>query len=494
MAGVTVAGCPSGGQPHQPQPPGLPPTPILADLLKRAGNAEGYRRWADQVRHARYCTHPVRLAGAVDQVDTASGEVRTVFDTTREPDGVVLKACGTRRAARCQPCARVYHADAYQLVKVGVGGGKGIPNTVSTHPRVFATFTAPSFGRVHTRRERGGTIYPCHAAKLGERCEHGRRRGCWHKHAEDDPALGSPLCADCYDYQCAVIWNALAPVLWRRTTIYLRRTLARLSGHTVAALAREMRVSYVKVAEYQARGAIHYHAVIRLDGVGDDGETIAPPTWATVELLNAAIRQAATAVRVPCPVGLGLDPVGWGSQLDIRAITAGVLGAGTEGHVAGYLAKYATKATEALAGVALDRPIRSGAALARLALPEHIRRMVETCWRVGARPDLARLQLRARAHQLGYGGHCLSKSRRYSITFGALRRARHEHARRQAFNGEPLDAWGRPEHQGAAVQVGAWAYAGRGYTTLGDAWLARSLLENAQEERRIAREELTAVA
>jgi hypothetical protein len=53
---------------------------------------------------------------------------------------------------------------------------------------------------------------------------------CWHRHDEDDPLLGLPLCLDCYDYQAAVVWNATAPELWRRTTIYLQRTLARRLG------------------------------------------------------------------------------------------------------------------------------------------------------------------------------------------------------------------------------------------------------------------------
>ncbi|HEY5989574.1 MAG TPA: replication initiator, partial [Streptosporangiaceae bacterium] len=233
--------------------------------------------------------------------------------------------------------------------------------------------------------------------------------------------------------------------------------------------------------------------VIRLDAASDNG-TVPPPAWATVELLTAAIRQAAATVGFPCPAGFELGPVGWGDQLDIRPVTAGMLGEGSEGHVAGYLAKYATKATESLAGLVLDRPIRSAAALARLELPAHVRRLVEACWRLGARPELSGLRLRAWAHQLGYGGHCTTKSRRYSVTFGTLRRARHEHARRQTFGGQPVDAWGRPEDQGATVQAGSWTYAGRGYTTLGDAWLARSMLDNRREQRRIAREELTAVA
>jgi hypothetical protein len=44
--------------------------------------------------------------------------------------------------------------------------------------------------------------------------------------------------------------------------------------------------------------------------------------------------------------------------------------------------------------------------------------------RLGARPFLARLRSRAWADMLGFGGHFSTKSRRYSTTLGALRRAR----------------------------------------------------------------------
>ena len=81
--------------------------------------------------------------------------------------------------------------------------------------------------------------------------------------------------------------------------IYLRRALARLTGETPTALARRVRVSYAKVAEYQARGAIHFHAVIRLDGSAN--EVAPPPPGFTVELLERAIREAADQVAVPLP-------------------------------------------------------------------------------------------------------------------------------------------------------------------------------------------------
>jgi hypothetical protein len=42
--------------------------------------------------------------------------------------------------------------------------------------------------------------------------------------------------------------------------------------------------------------------------------------------------------------------------------------------------------------------------------------------------------------------------------------------------------------------VATWAYAGRGYQTQGEAWLALSAAARARERRRIAREELATVA
>jgi hypothetical protein len=84
--------------------------------------------------------------------------------------------------------------------------------------------------------------------------------------------------------------------------------------------------------------------------------------------------------------------------------------------VAGYVAKYATKATEAL-GVTLDHRI-SEAELEELDLPAHVAELVLACWELGARPSLRSLRLRKWAHMLGFGGHFSSKSRRYSTTLG----------------------------------------------------------------------------
>jgi hypothetical protein len=471
---------------------------VLAEVVDRAGH--GYSRWAELVAQAGYCHHPIRLAGRVEHADRQTGEVRTVYDSEREPDGVLLKACGTRRESRCPSCAAIYRADAYQLLAAGLKGGKGVLETVDEHPRLFVTFTAPSFGKVHSRKAQGRLVLPCDPYRQGARCRHGTRAGCWHRHDEDDPRLGEPLCPRCYDAEAQVLWNALAPELWRRTTIAVQRGLGRLVGLQEGELRRLVRVSYAKVAEFQRRGAIHFHAVLRLDAATDcrcPGCLAPPPEPFTAALLEDALRQAVTGVRVPCP---SLDDGGpgryarWGDQLDVRNITkdsdqAGELSAE---QVAGYIAKYATKATESF-GAGLDRRLTAPDDLQHLdGLPAHVAELVRAAWELGGRPELDSLRLRAWAHMLGFRGHWSTKSRRYSTTFTVLRRARVAFAkRRQARDSIPLDAWGRPEDDQAVTVVASWVYVGAGYETEGERWLALSAAARAREQRRIAREELT---
>jgi hypothetical protein len=472
---------------------------VLGEVVERAG--AGYQRWAELVAQAGYCHHPIRLAGRVDQADRQTGEVRTVYDSEREPDGVLLKACGTRRESRCPSCAATYRADAYQLLAAGLKGGKGVPETISQHPRLFVTFTAPSFGRVHRRKAQGRLVLPCHPYRQGARCPHGNRAGCWHRHQEDDPRLGEPLCPSCYDAQAQVLWNALAPELWRRTTIAIGRALARLVGLQEVELRRLVRISYAKVAEFQRRGAIHFHAVLRLDAATEcrcPGCLAPPPAGFTAELLEEALRGAVPAVRVPCP------PVDdqperyarWGGQLDVHNITRaeGEAGELSAEQVAGYIAKYATKATESF-GAGLDRRLGADDLEHLDELPAHVAALVRAAWALGGHPEFTGLRLRAWAHMLGFRGHWSTKSRRYSTTFTVLRRARVAFAkRRRAKDGVPLDAWGRPEDDDQVVIVASWVYVGAGYETEGERWLALSAAARAREQRRVAWEELRTIA
>jgi hypothetical protein len=438
-------------------------------VLARAADPDSFERWALQGRSARWCSHPVRLAGTTTTLDHTSGEVLGRYSTASEPDGVLVKACGQRRTTACPQCAEVYRADAWHLIAAGLQGGKGVARSVSTHPMVFITLTAPSFGRVHSRRERSGQARPCRTS-TARSCPHGRPRACLAIHAPDDVQLGEPLCPDCFDYRQAVIWNALATELWRRTTVAISRALAAQTGLTVAAFSRLASLSYVKVVEYQRRGVVHLHVVARVDG--PTGPETAPPI--PTGLLERAVRRAAADARVPYPPGSGvIGAATWGAEIDVHLVSPEGLRAGA---VAAYIAKYATKSTDAVGR--LDHKLKA-VDLDALDLPPHLARLVTTAWELGGRPELAHLRLRDWAHTLGFRGHWLTKSRRYSTTFGALRNARTAWTRRGGA--------GPPEAPDTAVAKD-WRYLGRGWANPGDVWLADTAAAELAESRHHARE------
>jgi hypothetical protein len=398
---------------------------------------------------------PVLLRGRVDRIDGTTGELLHRYTTVHEPGSVLPVPCKTRRASRCLPCAETYRADTYQLIRAGLTGGKGVPDTVATHPAVFLTLTAPSFGAVHARRERNGRVLACRPRRAARPCPHGRPQQCSRRHAPGDSRLGEPLCPDCYDYTSAVLFNALAPELWRRFTITLRRALARHAGLTVKEFGDRARVSFAKVAEYQRRGTVHFHAIIRLDG--PDGPATTPPAWATTDVLTDAIGQAADAVRVQPPAAPGIPArsLAWGRQHDTRPITTS--GDLTDTRVAGYVAKYATKAAESTG--TLDRRITPADRLERLPIPDHARRHIAACLQLGKLPELTSLRLTQWAHMLGFRGHFSTKSRAYSTTLGALRNARAAHQREYA-TALGLIPVTDPE---TTLVIGEWHYAGRGH-------------------------------
>jgi hypothetical protein len=232
---------------------------LTAKLAKLAATGQ-LAPLARQIAGLRGCAHPIRLTGHRTRLDAVTGEILDHFDSRRLPAGELLVRCGNRRATRCPA---VYRYDTYQLIAAGLRGGKTVLTSVATHPRVFATLTAPGFGPVHSQPDAGH----CH---------------CCHTHPDDDPLLGTPIDPDRYDYAGAVLWNTHAPALSARFTTHLRREIAKAAGLTQRVLRDHATLSYAKVAEYQKRGQVHFHAVIRLDG--PTGPTSTPPAWATTQL------------------------------------------------------------------------------------------------------------------------------------------------------------------------------------------------------------------
>ncbi|MFC1436564.1 replication initiator [Streptacidiphilus sp. N1-3] len=432
--------------------------PVDRDLV-RLGQMPDLGRWLEQVEATGGCAHPVYLSGRTVRFDADTGEVLGEFSTRGEPGERLAVRCRNRRRSVCPACAWQYQGDAFHLVRAGLVGGKGVPAGVAGHPRVFVTLTAPSFGRVH----RVGECHP----RCRPICPHGSPVTCGRVHAEDDALVGQPLCGSCYDYVGHVLWNAHAGQLWKAFGDNLYHRVAARVGVGRTSVRRLVRVSAAKVAEYQKRGAVHFHAVLRLDG--PDGPGSDPPAWATADLLLAVVPGAASAVALR-PVesaAYGERRLRFGTQIEAHVLA----GAGDE-QVAGYVAKYTSKSTDDTG--ALDHRITSLSEVRALRVSGHVRALVGTCWQLGGLPELEVLRLRACAHMLGYRGVCLSKTRVYSTTFGALRAERTGHRT------------GRPVVEGGGVES-AWRYAGRGYTA-GQALVAAGIWADLVQSRALAKE------
>ncbi|WP_250301978.1 replication initiator [Streptomyces sp. A 4/2] len=468
-------------------------SPAVRDLLHLVNHPD-FDRAQQQIERLGGCAEPVRLTGHSTTVDATTGEVLRSYTSSAEPTGSLLTTCGNRRSSRCPACSRLYAADTYHLIRAGLSGGKNVPDTVRTHPRVFATLTPPSFGPVHNRLTTpGGDIRPCRCRKL---------------HDPTDTLIGTPLNPATYDYEGAVLFNAHASALWARFTTYLRREIAAELGMTQKDAHAVLRVSFAKVAEYQKRGLVHFHAVIRLDG--PDGSSQPPPPYATVAVLTKAARAAAKRVRVTVKSdAVGERELGWGEQFDVREIASfGTDAELTDQAVAAYVAKYATKSADAsgtLDHTLLCRPCQgrgttllphgtplpctgcggTGQArpLPRLPVIRHIRQMIRTCWELGELPEFAHLKLRKWVHMLGFRGHFSTKSRRYSTTLGALRDARRTWRTEQARAHADL-----PDIDSTTtLVVGHWAYQGSGYSP-GGALLAAHVWHRKELERQFAAE------
>ncbi len=110
-------------------------------------------------------------------------------------------------------------------------------------------------------------------------------------------------------------------------------------------------------------------------------------------------------------------------------------------------------------------------------MSEHVRRLVIVAWRLALHDT--KLRTDRWAHQFGYGGHFLTKSRHYSTTFTALRTARAQWAASQR---NPIR-----ETDGKDL-IKRWEVAGFGWRLSGDALLAQTVRDQARARREAARE------
>ncbi len=408
--------------------------------------ASRHRELLREIELAGSCSHPVRLSG--EMVNLLTGEVGSKLLTV---------SCKDRREQICLACSHLYKTDAWILVSAGLIGGKGVPDSIFGHPRIFATLTAPSFGQVHVRRSDGSCD-----AKTGGWCKHGVSRSCILRHDDESSLLGTPLCSSCFDYEGAIIWNAHASRLWNRTVGQLRYSLAAYQGISMAELRQLLKISYLKVAEYQRRGLVHFHLILRADG--PEFAFSDPPSWIEIDLLRTEFLKTIMKFEI---AGLDGRPIRWGRQFDVKNLVDDR----SDLRVASYVAKYATKSTGD--SIALARRFHNRREIDELSVDSHLRRMAMTAWDLSARPELEPLNLRQHAHAFGFTGQLITKSRHFSTTFKELRGSRRDHMA-QFNESDPV--------------AGTFVYDGRGYDDPRASEVAEKLHRARTEVRKAARE------
>ena len=461
-----------------------PGSPAIDQAIRRASSL-GYESWWQRCAAVGFCANPVRS---------------TAYDPELGRRVAVMIRCGNRRAAICPSCSDLYAADTWQLVHAGAQGGHhGMPETTSDRPQVFVTLTAPSFGAVHTSSSRPGPAETvCHPPGSGKsHCPHGKALRCNAIHADDDLEVGQPLCPDCYDYTGHVLFNWHAPELWRRFTIALRRAVV-AHLRCIGIDPDAVRVSFVKVAEYQRRAIVHYHTLIRLDPADDDDtHTGKSDSVVSAMELAALVRQAAERVHVSVAVSGPADTsspsseariLRFGTQIDIQPL-GGAEDAGKPGlarRVAAYLAKYTTKSVAEF-GIAARRV--SPAAIGELDVSAHIRRILSTLAKLATLPG--HTSMLGWLHTLGYRGHITTKSRRYSTTMTALRAARHRWRIHRTDQSERDDCQDNSHDEqkwlSSGPELSDWRIDGAGHRNDGERLLVHTAALSAREYRYLAR-------
>ena len=456
------------------------PLPASGAVVARLVDGS-FDAWAETAAGVGYCARPVRLTGRI--VDRRHGHRR----------GARLVLVGRRAARRALPGLRQPPRRRLPVLLPGLRPRhlrddprrarrrQDRPRARSrttrccsspSPPRRSATSTAPdpSAGAAHRRP----VPTPRHGREL---CRHGRPVGCMRDpRARTTRSTGPPLCADCYDWD---VRGRLAVVGPRAVATYHHRPAPRPRHHArcprVGGCGDVASLQYAKVAEYQARGLVHFHALVRLDGPDGPGSP-APAgrrhAWPT--LVEQAVARGVTFTapagrrRRRCPdawPGVGSSTSAWSAHGQRTDDPDGPL---SPEQVAGYLAKYATKDANSIRDrTGTPRP--------------HLRPPGRDLPRTSPSPGAGRttgsaspyLLLGKWAHMLGFRGHFSTKSRRYSVTLGRLRRARHRfqvlaaEARRtgEALDVRDLEARLLADDEDTTLVIGSWAYQGTGWTT-----------------------------
>ncbi len=215
--------------------------------------------------HVGPCEHPVRV---VDR----DGEVRHV-------------RCGSRRKAKCESCSYLAQGDYRRILKAGY---EELEASVDEYAFYLLTLTAPSFGSVHRVPKKGKSDVRCRCGK-------------YHCAQRDDHLRGVAIDLEEYRFDEVVEWNHHLGRLWNATNTKLKKLLPSMD--------------YIKVAEWQRRGALHLHVILRIPR--RDWHLLAVEHDRQGKCLMLRIREQASSVVVD-------NRWVWGDKaLDLREIKTG---------------------------------------------------------------------------------------------------------------------------------------------------------------------------
>lgn len=359
-----------------------------------------YRTLERASRSSFYCSHPIHITPSYKGVSMGADLTGPMWNY----DGTYSLACGSRLAEVCPSCSWRYAIDARRLASLGLRGDDVlVPSTVDDRLKLWFTTTLPEFGRVHSRRSRkdakggGKKARKCHPGKR-EFCPHDKLTVCNKVYKdEDDPNLGVPLCMECYQTEKQILANHFASQLFNRTLQNFEREVAKVMGLDRNLLPLFLNITYMKTAETQKRGAIHYHGFARIDGpIGQGSDPIFPLTG---NQAVAALKAAITKTHIEKRFALGDDDpdaveidLRWGTEMDVVVLTSD-----NASYYVNYVTKYSTKGSAEAAGFA-----HKFCSLAQIeAIPQSAcwpREMAKTCWQMADNPRFAGLTLRQHAH------------------------------------------------------------------------------------------------
>lgn len=369
--------------------------PKLITAISDSLRNNSFNRIVEDAKKCGFCSQPIKVK--VSHGDPDGGSER------------ILMRCKSRREMLCPSCSSLYKGDARKLIVQGLTESDGGAGTRGG--KLFFTLTAPSFGSVHSSSGCGSEND--RTLRKPVRCRHGKWSICKTDHDENDDVIGQPLCYECYDYESAVLWNACAGELWRRTVISTKRHLTNQMSLRRRD-ANQVPIAYIKVAEFQKRNIAHFHGIFRSDTSSIAAADLERAFSQSIE--NTGFFYKGNSVQI----------IAWGREYLLSPIYLDDNDAGQQLKMVNYLAKYATKSSTN--DGSLDRKIRSEYDLRHRNLDRHTYLMAAKCLELSNDSKFFDLKLQNHCQAFGFRGHFLTKTRNYSTTFAELRSQRFQWA------------------------------------------------------------------